>query len=109
MSSLKKIIINPELFNTGTKTKKNINRSSNQQIHTIKPNLLKKHLINKIKEHKKISNNSSNNTILGESDKFTNEYNEILLQIKLLKIIAQIIQIQIYHMVVVVIIIIIII
>ena len=73
MSSLKKIIINPELFNTGNKTKKNINRSSNQQIHTIKPNLLKKHLINKIKEHKKISNNSSNNTILGESDKFTNE------------------------------------
>ena len=55
MSTQKKTIqINPELFNLSDKTRKNRERKIKPSIQNlvVKPNSLKKHLINRIKEHK---------------------------------------------------------
>jgi len=55
MSTQKKTIqINPELFNLSDKTKKNREKRSRPSVQqlVVKPNSLKKHLINRIKEHK---------------------------------------------------------
>lgn len=75
MSTQKKTIqINPELFNLSDKTKKNRDkrsRPSMQQL-VVKPNSLKKHLINRIKEHK-MKEKSGNTTPSSEKSSFTNE------------------------------------
>lgn len=55
MSTQKKTIqISPELFNLSDKTKKNRDKKSKPSMQqlVVKPNSLKKHLINRIKEHK---------------------------------------------------------
>jgi hypothetical protein len=80
MSTQKKTIqINPELFNMSDKTKKNREkraRPSVQQL-VVKPNSLKKHLINRIKEHKMkektVGEPASTGTSKSENTNFTNE------------------------------------
>lgn len=81
MSTQKKTIqINPELFNLSDKTKKNRDRKSRpsaQQL-VVKPNSLKKHLINRIKEHK-MKERTGGDSVAGssssksDSTNFTNE------------------------------------
>ena len=81
MSTQKKTIqINPELFNLSDKTKKNRDkrsRPSMQQL-VVKPNSLKKHLINRIKEHKmkEKTGNESAPSSSSENSTFTNELYE---------------------------------
>jgi hypothetical protein len=81
MSTQKKTIqISPELFNLSDKTKKNREkrlRPSMQQL-VVKPNSLKKHLINRIKEHKMKEKTGSESVSTGtstpsENSNFTNE------------------------------------
>jgi len=78
MSTQKKTIqINPELFNLSDKTKKNRdkrNRLSAQQL-VVKPNSLKKHLINRIKEHKMKEREGTikEPTVSSNDSNFTNE------------------------------------
>jgi hypothetical protein len=78
MSTQKKTIqINPELFNLSDKTKKNRekrNRPSVQQL-VVKPNSLKKHLINRIKEHKMKERHGTikEANVLSNDSTFTNE------------------------------------
>ena len=80
MSTQKKTIqISPELFNLSDKTKKNRDKriKPNMQQLVVKPNSLKKHLINRIKEHKmkeKTGGESvSTGTSSSENSTFTNE------------------------------------
>jgi len=80
MSTQKKTIqINPDLFNLSDKTKKNRDkrsRPSAQQL-VVKPNSLKKHLINRIKEHKMKEKTGGESVASGlsnsENSNFTNE------------------------------------
>jgi len=81
MSTQKKTIqINPELFNLSDKTKKNREKRSRPSVQqlVVKPNSLKKHLINRIKEHKMkertgIDGSSATSSSKSESANFTNE------------------------------------
>jgi len=81
MSTQKKTIqINPQLFNISDKTKKNRDRKSRpgmQQL-VVKPNSLKKHLINRIKEHKMkeragVDSVADSSSSKSENSNFTNE------------------------------------
>ena len=80
MATLKKTIqINPELFKVSQKTKKNRPSTAGGIQPVIKPNSLKRHLINRIKEHKlgekKTQTNHEMNMSGSESNDggFTNE------------------------------------
>jgi hypothetical protein len=69
---LKKTIkINPELFNIGDKTRKNREKKTRPSIPAvIKPNSLKKELLNRIKEHR------TKETDSGSKSSFTDEFHD---------------------------------
>jgi hypothetical protein len=78
MTTMKKTIqINHELFKMNQKTKNNRSRRVNtgQNAPIIKPNSLKKHLINRIKEHK-LSEKKENGVGSGMSSSSDNNSNQ---------------------------------